>query len=215
MIIRVHDYIRGNESYELIKLIRNSSSIGLRGSKLMVEQFLSKDLDCIEFECDNTIGPSVLERIESLGFVAGEIHQPKQIVANDDVDRSTTVKFKLRWVDGVYGIARLLPDAPIPGWADGGGFLSIARADDELTILCLQERIPGEVQADRDWVCLRSVGPFAFDESGVVLRLIAPLSEAGLGVFVVCTFDGEHILVAQKDRTQAEALLRAAGHIFL
>lgn len=122
---------------------------------------------------------------------------------------------RLRWVDGVYGVARLEPDAPIPDWADGPGFMSISRADDELTVVCLAARIPDGVQADRDWVCLRSVGPFAFDESGVVLRLISPLSEAGLGVFVVCTFDGEHILVAQKDRTQAEALLRAAGHIFL
>jgi hypothetical protein len=59
---------------------------------------------------------------------------------------------------------------------------------------------------------LRSIGPFAFEESGVVLRLIEPLSKADLGVFVVCTFDGEHLLVASKDRMQAEKLLRAAGH---
>lgn len=121
---------------------------------------------------------------------------------------------RLRWVDGRYGIARLDADAPFPDWADGSGFVSISRADDELTVICLQDRIPDDVQADRDWVCLRSVGPFAFDESGVVLQLISPLSKAGLGVFVVCTFDGEHLLVSAKDKERSGALLTDAGHHF-
>ncbi|MEO9825793.1 MAG: ACT domain-containing protein [Paracoccaceae bacterium] len=124
------------------------------------------------------------------------------------------MRLRLRWIEGLYGIARLEADAMIPEWADGPGFVSISRADDELTVVCLAARIPGDVQADREWVCLRSVGPFAFDESGVVLRLIEPLSLAGLGVFVVCTFDGEHLLVAANDRERAENLLRATGYDF-
>lgn len=118
----------------------------------------------------------------------------------------------LRFVAGRYGVARLAADAPFPVWADGPGFVAIARAEDELTVVCLAERIPAGVQAGRDWVCLRTLGPFAFDATGIVQALIAPLSENGVGVFVVCTFDGEHLLIAAKDAARACDLLLAAGH---
>jgi hypothetical protein len=45
--------------------------------------------------------------------------------------------------------------------------------------------------------------------------LVAPLSAAGIGVFVLCTFDGEHLLVAERDIAQASALLEANGHRFV
>jgi uncharacterized protein len=120
----------------------------------------------------------------------------------------------LRMLAGRYGVARLAAEAAFPVWADGAGFVAIARAEDELTVVCLAERIPKEVQAERDWVCLRTLGPFAFDAAGIVQALIAPLSENGVGVFVVCTFDGEHLLIAARDEARARDLLLAAGHRF-
>ena len=67
----------------------------------------------------------------------------------------------LKWVAGRYGVARLAANADIPPWAHGPGFSSITRADDELTIVCLAQRIPAGVEAQRDWACLRTLGPFA------------------------------------------------------
>ncbi|WP_339759218.1 ACT domain-containing protein [uncultured Hoeflea sp.] len=122
---------------------------------------------------------------------------------------------RLRMVPGRYGIARLAQDAAVPGWAGGEGFRAVVQADDETTIVCLQERIPDEIESSRDWLCLRTVGPFAFDAAGIVSSLVAPLSAAGIGVFVLCTFDGEHLLVAERDMAQASALLEANGHRFV
>jgi uncharacterized protein len=124
------------------------------------------------------------------------------------------MQLNLRMVAGRYAVARLAAEAAIPVWADGAGFVAIARAEDELTVVCLAERVPVEVEAERDWVCLRTLGPFAFDATGIVQALIAPLSENGVGVFVVCTFDGEHLLIAAKDEARARGLLLAAGHRF-
>jgi uncharacterized protein len=120
----------------------------------------------------------------------------------------------LQIVPGRYAIARLAPDAPIPDWADGAGFMAISRASDELTVICLQQRIPDGIETDRSWFCLRTIGPFGFGEAGIVHRLITPLSENGIGIFVVCTFDGEHLLLAEKDRLRATELLQTAGHRF-
>lgn len=127
--------------------------------------------------------------------------------------RSST-HLNLRLVPGRYAIAQLPPDDAIPAWADGPGFVALSRADDELTVVCLENRVPEGTKVQPGWACLRTVGPFAFDAAGIVTTLIAPLSDDGLGVFVVCTFDGEHLLLAERDLARARALLIAAGHRF-
>jgi hypothetical protein len=133
------------------------------------------------------------------------------VVEKDDMNQ----KLQLRFVPGTYSIARLAADAPIPDWFVGAGMSALVRADDELTLVCLSERIPPEIKPDGPWNCLRSVGPFAFDATGIVKALVTPLSDAGIGVFVLCTFDGEHLLVPQRDTDRAVAALTAAGHDFL
>lgn len=123
-------------------------------------------------------------------------------------------QLKLRQVRGSYGIARLAPDTPVPSWINGAGLVSFVRAEDELTIVCAIERIPPEVEKDGPWSCIRSVGPFAFQATGIVQSLVNPLSNAGIGVFVICTFDGEHLLISTQDAEKAKILLVEAGHMF-
>ncbi|GKS99576.1 ACT domain-containing protein [Acidovorax sp. SUPP3434] len=123
-----------------------------------------------------------------------------------------TRSITLATLPSLYAVARLAPQAAIPPWADGEGFVSISRSGEELSITCLQARVPDGVQADRGWMAFRFVGPFGFGETGIVLSVIRPLSENGIGIFVVSTFDGDHLLVSQADGERACALLAAAGH---
>jgi len=113
---------------------------------------------------------------------------------------------------GRYGIARLVPGAALPAWGDGPGFVSLTRTADELSVVCLQDRIPADVRRDLDWRCLALAGPFAFGEAGIVASVVGPISAGGLGVFVVSTFDGDHLLVKAADFAAACGLLAAAGH---
>lgn len=121
---------------------------------------------------------------------------------------------KLRSVPGIYSVARLCADAAIPSWFNGPGFSAAIRADDELTLVCLQEQVPNTIEAESGWRCFRSVGPIPFNATGIVQSLIEPLSTQGIGVFVICTFDGEHILVSADDWERSRTLLEQAGHIF-
>ena len=125
-----------------------------------------------------------------------------------------SIAIKLRSVHGLYGVARLDPASPIPDWFDGPGFSALMRAEDELTLVCLQERIPETAEAEPNWRCFRSLGPIPFDATGIVRSLVDPLSTQGIGVFVVCTFDGEHILVPDADWARSQELLERAGHRF-
>lgn len=123
-----------------------------------------------------------------------------------------TTTITLKRLGGSYGIARLDPTSPIPVWADGEGYVSITRSDDELSIVCLSQRIPEDVRRDTGWRCLKFQGPFAFDQAGILLAVIAPLSRNGIGVFVVSTFDTDHLLLQEADTARAEQLLAEAGH---
>ncbi len=121
----------------------------------------------------------------------------------------------LRELPGSYAISRLERHLPIPNWADGEGFVSISRTDDELSVVCLQARVPGNIKVDGGWSCFKLQGPFAFDETGIVLSVIEPLSTNDIGVFVVSTFDGDHLLVKTAEIDQVRALLRGADHVLV
>ena len=122
---------------------------------------------------------------------------------------------RLQLLGGSYAIARLPSVDPIPAWADGEGFVSISRTDDELSTVCLQARIPSAILKDEAWSCFKLVGPFAFDATGIVLSVIEPLSTNDLGIFVVSTFDGDHLMVKAADLANASRLLADAGHVLI
>ena len=126
-----------------------------------------------------------------------------------------TARIRLKQLPRLYAISRLERGDAIPSWADGPGFVSITRTDVELSIVCLQDRVPDAVRQDSDWVAFKFEGPFAFGETGIVLSVIGPLSENGLGIFVVSTFDGDHLLVKATDQAAARRLLVEAGHKLL
>lgn len=91
-------------------------------------------------------------------------------------------------------------------------FASISRGDDELSIVCLQERVPPGVTVDGSWTAFKFIGPFGFGETGIVLSVLRPLSENGLGVFVVSTYNGDYLLLKQGDVESGRRHLLAAGH---
>ncbi|XUY27584.1 ACT domain-containing protein [Agrobacterium sp. rho-8.1] len=126
-----------------------------------------------------------------------------------------TTSIKLKILPDIYAIARLEPNAALPDWADGPGFVSISRTDDELSIVCKEARIPDGLRKDGGWSCFKLLGPFEFGETGIVLSVIRPLSENGIGIFLVSTFDGDHLLVKATDLEKACLLLAGAGHVVI
>jgi uncharacterized protein len=121
----------------------------------------------------------------------------------------------IKQLEGIYAIAQMAPDAAIPAWADGPGFASISRSDEELSVVCRLDRIPADIKHDGGWTCYKFQGPFAFDETGILLAVIRPLSENDIGIFAVSTFDTDYLLIKTADKARAEAFLAAAGHTLL
>lgn len=122
------------------------------------------------------------------------------------------MKIRLKKLTGLYAVAQINQQEKVPDWVDGDGFVSISRTDDELSLVCLQQRIPPEIKMDKGWICFKFQGPFAFGEAEVILSIIRPLSENGIGKFVVSTFNGDMILIKLEDVPVAITLLQRAGH---
>jgi hypothetical protein len=114
-----------------------------------------------------------------------------------------------------FAICRLPANAAIPAWAEAGGFCSITRTADELSITCPQRNVPDDILVERDWRCLKVIGPLDFALTGIVAALTAPLAAAGISVSVVATYDTDYLLVKADRLDAAVAALQAADYNFI
>jgi len=128
---------------------------------------------------------------------------------------ATSQPLKFHQLPALYAIVRLAPDAPIPAWATQADFTSTTRTADELSIVCLLNNIPQSSAPDSRWVCLKLEGPFPFTQTGVLLSFIAPLSNNGVPIFAVSTYDTDYVLIPEGHADRAVELLRQAGHELL
>ena len=111
-----------------------------------------------------------------------------------------------------FAICRLDSSAAIPDWADGGGFFSITRTEDELSIVCPQANVADEINIEKGWRCLKVEGPIAFSMTGILVSLAAPLAEACISIFVVSTFDTDYLMVKESHLERTIRVLTESGH---
>lgn len=120
-------------------------------------------------------------------------------------------RVSLELLPDTLAICRLDVDAPVPGWVQGK-FVSTTRTEDELTVICRQDRVPDDVHCEAGWRCLRLTGQFDLTEVGVLASLTKPLAAANVSVFVIGTFDTDHLLVKSACLESAIKALEEAGH---
>lgn len=110
-------------------------------------------------------------------------------------------------------VCRLSPGDVVPDWAAAGGFYSLTRSTDELSIICREENVPHGVKCERDWRAFRLEGPFDFNMVGVLASVLDPLADAGISILAIGTYDTDYVLVKEGHLERAVVVLSAAGHI--
>jgi hypothetical protein len=109
-------------------------------------------------------------------------------------------------------VCRLSASAPLPSWVRGE-FTSVTRTPDELSVICDEDAVPGDVQAERGWRMLRVQGPIPFDMTGVAAALVTPLAQAGISVFLLATYDTDYLLLKEDVFERGLELLRATHDV--
>ena len=125
---------------------------------------------------------------------------------------SATLPLTLLELVGRFAVCKLPPGSAIPAWATAGEVFSVTRTVEELSVVCRQEIVPSGTQAEVGWRCLRVAGAMPFTLVGVLASLTGPVASAGVGVFVVSTFDTDYLFIKEAEVLAAVAALRGAGH---
>lgn len=124
------------------------------------------------------------------------------------------VTVNLEHLSGGYSVSRLPVDQPLPEWVTGPGLVNVTYAADEISVVCRTDRVPEQVETASGWSAIKVSTKFGFDEAGVVLSVVNPISSAGLGVFVISTFYRDYLLVRTAELAKVVQLLQSAGHQF-
>jgi len=109
-------------------------------------------------------------------------------------------------------VCRLGPGEPTPSPPPGAGFFSVTRTAAELSVVLPEAAAPPGWRSERGWRGLEVQGPLDFSLTGVLSSLSLPLSNAGISIFVISTFDTDYILVREDDLLDARKVLAKHGH---
>ncbi len=123
----------------------------------------------------------------------------------------TSTTFRFRVHPERLAIARLDRADEVPSWARGG-FVTISRTPDELSVICAQVHIPTATRHERDKIALGALGTIPMTTIGVLASLCSALAEANVPVFVISTFDTDWLLVSADRFEAARAALTGVGH---
>jgi hypothetical protein len=121
---------------------------------------------------------------------------------------------------GTYAICRLPAAADVPPWASGaGGFTSITRTAEELSIVCEEARVPtrqpDDLRLEGGFALLKLHGPFPLDAIGILASVAEPLAKAGISLLAIGTFETDYLLVKRTHAKRAIATLTRAGHVLV
>jgi hypothetical protein len=115
-------------------------------------------------------------------------------------------------MDDRFAVCRLDRGTSVPPWATLEGLWSITRTSEELSVVCPEVSVPDGITAERGWRAFRVAGVLDFALVGVLASLAVPLAGAGVGLFVISTYDTDYLLIREPDLDRAVEVLVAAGH---
>ena len=118
----------------------------------------------------------------------------------------------LALLPGRYAVAQLPADSALPAWWPNTGMRHAGWTDDELSLVCEEAHVPGNVRCQRGWRMFKLQGPFDFALTGILKAVLDPLAAAGVGIFALSTYDTDYVLVQAPQLDEAVSALRDAGH---
>ena len=108
-----------------------------------------------------------------------------------------------------FGICRLRAGSDVPSWASrSASFYSVVGTVDELSVLCAQRCMPEDAEADRNWRGFKIRGPLERSSIGVLSSILRPLTDGGIGILAVSTYETDYVFVKDTDFAKATELLK-------
>jgi uncharacterized protein len=112
-----------------------------------------------------------------------------------------------------YSIYKFSNQTVLPSWIYTSDFYSITGTKDELSVVAAQnDNITDNIKCNKNWRILKICGPLDFSLVGIVADLTCILKEEKIPVFIISTYDTDHILMKQKDLNNGIKALTNQGY---
>jgi hypothetical protein len=106
-----------------------------------------------------------------------------------------------------FAVCHFDKKSKIPDWLKDSNFYFIGKTDDELSIICDQEKIPGGVLAEKNWRAFKVKGPLGFTLTGIVSSISKPLADAKISILYVSTYETDYVFVEERNFKKAREIL--------
>ena len=113
-----------------------------------------------------------------------------------------------------FAICHLDEKSYVPYWAtENVSFSCLTRTENELSIVCPENDIPGGILSEKGWRAIRVKGPLGFVMPGIVSSLSTPLAEAEISIFYISTYETDYLLVKEENLDKTVKILSAFCNI--
>ena len=100
------------------------------------------------------------------------------------------------------------PAAPV----SNSEFWSLTSTGEEISMVSEVGMVPPGAVAQAGWYCFSVKGPLDFSLTGILVSIAEPLAEAGIPIFVISTYNTDHIMIRDHQVNHAIKILETAGH---
>lgn len=112
---------------------------------------------------------------------------------------------------GHFAVCQLQQDEPLPEWLYRSSFYSISKTADELSVVCEEYLVKGEIRKSLGWRLLKINGVLNLSLTGITAQFSTALAKAGVNLSVIATYNTDYILVEEIKLAAAMEALRGAG----
>jgi len=122
---------------------------------------------------------------------------------------------QLKILENNFTIHRFESNVEIPLEVLSCSFFSIAKTDDELSIMCPDDLNINSDQCEKRWRCIKVLGPLDFSQTGIIAKLSGILAKTGISIFTISTYDTDYVLVKSEYLNKAVSNLESEGYEFI
>lgn len=109
-------------------------------------------------------------------------------------------------------VVRFGPGTDVPAWAESSSVFSVTATAVETSVICAARDVPSKARSVGPYTAFVVQGQLDPSEVGVLYSLLGPLTQAGVSVMTLSTFDTDWILVPTDQATTAAEAWQEAGH---
>jgi len=122
-------------------------------------------------------------------------------------------KQKITILPNEFTIHRFEATEPIPQKIFESKYYWIGKTEEELSVVCDSKIKLNNSKSDGNWSILKLVGQFDFSIIGILANITRALSEAGISIVALSTYDTDNIMVKTIKVQQAIKVLTDVGYI--